>query len=269
MGGGEAAAARRSAGLGDDWPALRAGAGVERAAGLEVLALVIHGVDLGMVDQVAALAVGNHRAGLPRAPQAAHHLHILVGHVVTQVMLGHARHAEVHRREVGAAGDGIPAGSAGRNLVERRHEAGQEIGVVGIGAEGRHDADARGHLGHQRRDHGRVLPRHRDRFLQVDFGRAAETFSHIGGVFEKDVVEAGPFEAACHVEEQLRLLPRRPDVPRPGLPPRLHTGALQEPREMKWVGRHERPPIPPARHRRRKYCAGSSQGGSALQGGKT
>ena len=248
MGGCEAPAARRAAGLGDHRPALRAGPGIEGAAGLEVLALVVHAVDLGVVDQVAALAVGHHRARLPRAPQAAHHLHVFVRHVVAQVVLGHAGHAEVHRREVGAAGDGIPAGAAGRHLVERRHEAGQQIGVVGVGAEGGDDADARGHLGHQRGHHRRILPRHRDGLLQVDLGRAAETLAHVRGILEEDVVEAGPLQAARHVEEQLGLLPGRPDMPGPGLPPGLHTGALQEPREMKWVGRHERPPMPPARH---------------------
>jgi hypothetical protein len=83
-----------------------------------------------------------------------------------------------------------PARPAG-HLVERRHEAGQQIGVVGIGAEGRHDADPRGYLGHQCRDHGRVLPWHRDGLLQVDLGRAAEALADIRGILEEDVVEAG------------------------------------------------------------------------------
>ena len=146
MGGGELAAARRAAGLGDDRLALRRRPRIQRPARAEVLAAVIDGVDLGVIDQHATLAIGDDRAGLPRAPQATADFHVFVGHVVAQVMLGHALHAEVHRREVRTAGDGVPADASAGHLVERRHQAGQQIGVIGVGAEGRNDADARRHL---------------------------------------------------------------------------------------------------------------------------
>ena len=238
MGGGELAAARRAAGLGDHRLALRRRARVERAARAEVLALVIDGMDLGVIDQHAALAVGDDRARLPRAPQAAADLHVFVGHVVAQVMVGHALHAEVHRREIGAAGDGIPADAAARHLVERRHQAGQQVGVIGVGAEGRNDADARGHLRHQRRHHRGILARHGDAVLQIDLGRAAEALADIGRVLEQDVVEAGALQRARHVEEQLGHHPVLADMPRPGLAPGLHARPLQEPREMKRFGGH-------------------------------
>ncbi len=70
--GSEFAAAWRSAGLGDDRLALRRRAGVQRAARLVELALVIHRVDLGVVDQRPGLAVGDDRAGFPRTPELAH-----------------------------------------------------------------------------------------------------------------------------------------------------------------------------------------------------
>ena len=161
------------------WPC---GAGPELSGPrvLKILAVVIDGVDLGVIDQHAALAIGDDRARFPRAPQAAADFHVFVGHVVAQVVLGHALHAEVHRREIGAAGDGIPADASARYLVERRHQAGQQIGMIGVGAEGRNDADARRHLRHQRRHHRGVLARHGDAVLEVDLGRAAETLPDIG-----------------------------------------------------------------------------------------
>ena len=179
------------------------------------------------------IAPGSHEPHRPR-----HDFHVFVGHVVAQVVLGHALHAEVHRREVGAAGDGVPADASARHLVERRHQAGQQIGMIGVGAEGRHDADARRHLRHQRRHHRRVLARHGDGVLEVDLGRAAEALADIGRVLEQDVVEAGALQGARHVQEQLGLHPGLADMPGPRLGPRLHARALQEPREMKRFDGH-------------------------------
>ena len=141
-------------------------------------------------------------------------------------MFGHAGQAEIHRREIGAAGDGIPADATCRHLVERRHEPGQQVGMVGVGAEGGDDADARRHLRHQGGDDRRVLPRHGDSLLQVDLGRAAEALADIRRVFEQDIVEAGALEAAGHVEEELGLLPGGADMPGPGFPPGLDARTL-------------------------------------------
>ena len=201
-------------------------------------------MDLGVIDQHAALAVGDDRAGLPRTPEAAHGLHVFVGHVVAQIVLGHAVHAEIHRREIGAAGDGIPADAPGRDLVERGDEAGQQIGVIGICAESRNDADARGDLGHQRRHHRGILARHRQAVLQVDLVGAAEAFADIGRVFQQDIVEAGAFEAARQIEEKLRLLPGGADMAGPRLAPGLDARSLQEPGEMKRLARHWCSPSP-------------------------
>ena len=65
MGRGKAPSARRAAGLGDHGLALRAGTRVEGATRLEVFALVIDGMDLGVIDQAAALAVGDDGARFP------------------------------------------------------------------------------------------------------------------------------------------------------------------------------------------------------------
>ena len=238
VGGGELAAARRAAGLGDHRLALRRRPGVQRPARAEILALVIDGMDLGGIDQHARLAVGDDRARLPRAPQAAAHLHVFVGHVVAQVVVGHALHAEIHRRKIRAAGDGVPADAAARHLVERRHQAGQQVGVIGVCSESRNDADARCHLGHQRRHHRGILARHGDGVLEVDLGRAAEAFADIGRIFEQDVVEAGAFQRARHVEEQLGLHPVLADMARPGFAPGLRARPLEEPREMKRFAGH-------------------------------
>jgi len=145
-------------------------------------------------------------------------------------------HAEVHRREVGAACDGIPANPPARHLVEGGHESRQQIGMVGVGAEGRNDADARRHLAHQRGHDRRVLARHGDALLQVDLGRAAEALADIGRVLEQDVVEAGALQRTRHVEEQLGHHPALANVPGPLLAPCLGARTLEKPREMKRLG---------------------------------
>ena len=187
--------------------------------------------------------VGDDGARLPRAPQRAHDLHVFVGHVVAQVVLRHPRHAEIHRREVRAAGDGIPADAPGGDLIERGDQAGQQVGRVGVGAEGRHDADARGDGGHQGGDHRRVLARHGDAVLQVDLGGPAEAFADVGGVLDQHVVEAGAFQAARHVGEQLGHHPVAADMAGPGLAPGLDARALQEPAEVEGFGGHRPAPL--------------------------
>ena len=188
---------------------------------------------LGMIDQHATVAVRDDRARLPRVPQRAHHLHVFIGHVVAQVMLRHPLHAEIHRREFGTSGDGVPADAALRDLVQRRHESCQQIRRIGIGAEGGDDADAGGDRGHQRGHHRRVLPRHGNAVLQIDFRGPVIALADIRAVFEQDVVEARTLQATRHVEEQLGDHPGGADMARPWLAPRLHAGALQEPTEVK------------------------------------
>ena len=70
----------------------------------------------------AMIAPGSHE------PQSRlHDLHVFVGHVVAQVVLRHPVHAEIHRREVGTAGDRVPADAPGRNLIQRRDQPRQQI----------------------------------------------------------------------------------------------------------------------------------------------
>ena len=110
---GKLTAAGRTAGLRDHWLALHTWTGIERAAGLEIFAFEVHRVDLGGIDQDAVVAIGDDRARLPGCPETAADFHVFVGHLVAHVVFRHAGHAEVHRRVVGAAGDGVPADTAG------------------------------------------------------------------------------------------------------------------------------------------------------------
>jgi hypothetical protein len=233
MAGGEFAAARRAAGLRDDRLPLRCRSGIERTARLEPFPFEIDVMDLCRVDKDAALPIGDDRARLPRVPQPLYDRHVFIGHVVAQIVLGHAGQAEIHRRVIRAAGDRVPADPARRHLVERRHQPGQKIGVIGIGAKGRDDADARGNLRHQRGDHRGVLARHCDRIRKIDVPRSAIAFADIGRILDQHVIEAGALQGTCQVEEQLWHHPARADMPGPRLAPSLGARPLQKPREMK------------------------------------
>ena len=199
--GGKLAAAWRTARLGNDRPLLHARPGIQRTAGVVPASLEISGMDLGVVDQNAALRIGDDRPGLPRAPQPVNDVHVLVGHVVAQIVLGHSGHAEIHRRVVRTPGHHVPSSPPRRHLIERRHQPREQIGRVGIGSECRNDADARGRGHHQTRNHRRVLARHSDAVLQVDLGRPGPALADIGRIFEQHIIEAGPLKCARHIDE--------------------------------------------------------------------
>ncbi len=170
MGPGESTPARRAAGLRDHRLTLWCRPGIQRASGFEVLALMMNGMNLRVIDQHAALAVGDNGVRFPRSPKTSANLHVFVRHVVAQVVLGHAIHPEIHRCKVRTARHNVPTDTARRHLVERRDQTGEQIGMIGIGAECGDDADAGCDLCHQRRHNGRILTGHSDAVLEIDLG---------------------------------------------------------------------------------------------------
>jgi|GEM_PF-1784001 len=153
----------------------------------------------GELPMVAS--VSDDRTGLPGSPESATRLDVLVSHVVTHVVLRQSIHAEVHAREIGASGDYIPADATTGDLVERRYLPGQQIRVIGVGAECRDDADAGSYLSHQGGDNGLILAWDRDSPPQIHLARTIDRLANRSAVLEQDIVEASTLQRARHVEE--------------------------------------------------------------------
>ena len=236
--GGKRLAALRPAGLRDHRLALRAGAGVQRAAAAVVASDVIDRVHLGGIDQHVVLLVGDDRAWFPRSPQPLADVDELLRHFVALVVRRQAVHAEILRRQVGAAGDHVPAAASAGDLVERADDARHQIGRVGEGRQRRHDAEMRGRRCHQGRDHRGFLARDRHAALQEIVPAGVVVFADVDRVLEQHVVEAGAFDRARQVEEHIGRHPLVADVAGPRRAPGLDRGALQEPGEVEGIVAH-------------------------------
>jgi hypothetical protein len=230
-----------AAGLRDHRQALRAGAGIERAAGTVIFPLIVDGVDLGGIDEHAAVAVGNDGAGLPGPPELLDDLDILLRHEIALVMLGELVHAEILRGIVGAAGHHVPAGTAAGYLIERADDARGQIRVVGEGGEGGHDAKPLGCRGHQRRHHRGLLARHANAAFEEYIARIAPVLANIDRVLDQYVIEAGALHFAHQVQKHVRHHPVFADVAGPRLTPCLDARSLKKPRKMERVRGHSIP----------------------------
>ena len=200
---GELLAPRRSAGLADRHPPLRRARRVDRPAHLEVLALVVDGMNLGAVGKHRLLAVEDDGVGLPRLPQSGHHVGELVGDVVALVVRPVLVVAIILRRTVVAAGHAVPADAAIGRVVERVHQARQQVGRIFRHRQGRHDADRLGRhreVGHQ---HGRIEFGGARRVPEVGIVRALVGIGHVRGVLDDHVVEAGAVHALGEIDEDV------------------------------------------------------------------
>ena len=166
---GEIAAGLGLAGVHDHRPALRRTLDHQRAAHLEVLALVIEHVQLGRVEEQAFRLVQHEGVVLPGVPEAEHHLHELGGALVAigvRRMLGMA---EVERLGGGRRGHQVPAGAAFAELIERgEHPCHMERLEIG-GGRGRDQADVLRHRSQRAEQRDRLdAMRHRGALPHID-----------------------------------------------------------------------------------------------------
>ncbi len=195
----------RRAGLDDDRPALDRPGDVERAADRQMLALMVEHVQLGRVEEDAALLVAQPGIVRPAVPEPRDHLVELAGAPVAFVVLDVVGQAEIERR-VGVGGrHHVPAGPATADMVERGEAPGDVIGLVEGRRGGRDQADSLRHHGERRqqgqrleRGRGAAAPQRLDRHVQY-----GQVIRHEEGVEPRAL--QGLDEAAQVLEVEVRI----------------------------------------------------------------
>lgn len=129
LGGGEVLARGGDAGLHQDRVALRRAGDVERAADVEVLAMVVKGVDAGGVGEHAGGLVRVDGAVFPGVPKAAQHVHELCSPAVAGVVLHRGTRAEVGCLLPGGGSNDVDPGPALAQVVEGGELAGCGVQV--------------------------------------------------------------------------------------------------------------------------------------------
>ena len=134
--GGDLLAGVGRTGLHDDRPALHRAGMVQRAANLEVLALVVQHMHLVGIEEDAAFLVADPGIVRPAIPQTGHDLIELAPAVIALPVLDMLLQAEIQSCIGVRRGDQIPAGSAVADVVQRRELAGDVIRIVERGRGG-------------------------------------------------------------------------------------------------------------------------------------
>src|SRR3954447_25703392 len=99
--------------------ALRRARNVERAAHLEVLALVIEWMQLRRIEELPARLGAHEGVVIPAIPKRGDDLGEFVGALVALGMAVVSVPVEVQRVRRHAGGDEIPAGTAAADVIER------------------------------------------------------------------------------------------------------------------------------------------------------
>jgi hypothetical protein len=183
----------------------------------------------------ASVMIVSDSVRFPGVPEPCHEVGEFIGEIVALVVRRLAQMAIVLCRPVVAAGDAVPADPPFGHMVERVDQPGeQEWRVLGDG-EGGYEAKVPGRLREVRDEHGGIELGRAGGISQIGVVRALVCVRHHRGVLDDDVIEAGAFQPAGEVEEQVRHHPAR-DVAAgagPIPPPGLRTIALrQKPGEM-------------------------------------
>jgi len=127
---------------------------------LVVAAAMAHAMDLGRIGENSIGLVAQHRAVFPAGlPQLVDNGHVFVGDVVAAVVVGLSRQSHAARRAVEIAGHDVPANAAARQVVERRHAPGEQIGRFVGQISGDAETDVLGHRRHDWYDHHWVVDR--------------------------------------------------------------------------------------------------------------
>src|SRR5689334_11079522 len=93
-----------------------------------MLSGMLNPVDLAWIGIDPTLAVAQNRIVLPAAfPQLVDDLHVLLGRLITIVVLRLLIEARAACGAVEIAGDDVPADPPTREMIERRHAAGEKI----------------------------------------------------------------------------------------------------------------------------------------------
>ena len=149
---GKLAAVVGGAGLHQHRLALRRARHVERAAHVEVLAVVIERVHLLRIEEQARLLVADEGVVVPRIPQRLHDLDEFLAAPVAHVLRLVRLVAEVERLGRIAGGDHVPAGAAAAHQIERGEFARHRVGLLEAGRGGADQADVLG-VARERREH--------------------------------------------------------------------------------------------------------------------
>ena len=164
---------------------------------LVVLALVFHAVDAGGISIDPGIAVKLDCAVFPASfPELVHNLHVFLGDVVTAVVLRLLSEAHAACGAVEITGDDVPADAAFRQVIERRHAAGERIGrFVGQVAGDAKSQVLRG-VGHRRDQQQWIV--HRDLHGVADRGvrRTVEYVVDAKDVSKKQAIEQAALQRA-------------------------------------------------------------------------
>ena len=196
--------------------ALRRARDVERAADLEVLALVIERMQLRRIEELPARLVAHEGVVVPAVPQRGDHLGEFVGALVALGVAIVRVAVEVQRLGRHAGGDQVPAGAPAADVIERGELPRHMERLVVARRRGAGQPDALGDAGERRdqRDRleiGDVLRRARQRIhMRLAHADVVGEEDHVelaalGGPRDLDVV----LEVDPGVGLRLRVPPRR------------------------------------------------------------
>ena len=162
---------------------------------------------LGRIGEGVGARVHDHRVRVPARPEPIAQLHVLVGPVVALVVVEQLLVPEVQGLLDLVGRHHVPGDAPAAQVVERRHEAGeQERGVERRRQRGR-EADAARHRRHDRDQRARIVKGRVLGVAQIRVHPSLVGARHREAVPEHDQIELGALERHRHVLPQLRPCP--------------------------------------------------------------
>ena len=204
--GREVTALRRCSGLQDRRAILRRAHDVERPARLEEAPCVLDAVNLRRIGEDGMLAVHDHGILVPARPELAAHLDVLVRAIVPGVGVRPLR-AEVGIEVAVDRGDDVPAGSASRQMVDRRPEPRCVEGMAVAGGEGGAETDVLRHRPHVGQQRDRIVLGRLHGIAQRRLQRGPVRVGDVVEVGEEDHVEAAALAEPGDVLIELGAVP--------------------------------------------------------------
>ena len=197
----------RGAGLDDDGTPLRRRGGVEGAARAVVRALEVDRPHLRGIGEGVGALVHDDRVRIPARPEPIAQLHVLVGPVVALVVVEQLLVPEVQGLLDLVGRHHVPRDAPPAQVVERRHEAGEQEWRVERRRQRGREADAARRRRHDGDEGTRIVKGRVLGVAEIGVHPSLVGPRHGEAVPEHDQIELGALERHRHVLPQLRPCP--------------------------------------------------------------
>ena len=210
--------ALRSAGLNQDWPALRRWWDAERAFDLEEPADMVDRPHFRRVRNDTGPGVPDERIGIDAGPELLADVHELFHPVVALAVLDQLIKAVILKIRLALRGDDVERDASVGDVVQGVEQPGNEVRMHEGGGIGEAEADMAGHPGHRGYPRAHVQARPSDAAADGGIDGAFPGVRDPRAVAEEDQVEQAAFGDAGKVFEQSHIGVALVD-PRGWLPP--------------------------------------------------